>query len=252
MKCSRSRTISADKRLGCLFALVSLLIAHPLAMAATEQDSTMQVSVEEVSQLVTQYILQHLPDTQQRVQVSHLRVQGNRQVPGGHVTYEIIPRTRRLAAGPVSLTIVVYVDGKPARRLLASGTIVMTTPVVVAALPLAPHQTITLDDVRLEERDLRLLPAGVLTDLQAVVGKRVRRSVNSGTPLHIGLVEAPTVIKRGDVVTIVAQSPSLSVATQGQAREDGAVGQQIRVVNLASRKEVYAKVIDEHTVRVDF
>jgi flagella basal body P-ring formation protein FlgA len=39
---------------------------------------------------------------------------------------------------------------------------------------------------------------------------------------------------------------------QGQAKEDGSIGEQIRVLNLSSGKEVYAKVLDENTVHVDF
>jgi flagellar basal body P-ring formation protein FlgA len=163
-----------------------------------------------------------------------------------------VPRSNRLSPGPVSLTVVVHVDGKPLRRVLASGKLEVSTKVVVAALPLARNYPIADADVRLEERSLAQLPEGVMTNPQDVVGKYARQSIAPGTPIHSRVLAAPAVIKRGAVVTIVAQSASLSVATQGQAKEDGTVGEQVRVLNLSSRKEVYAKVIDENTVRVDF
>jgi flagella basal body P-ring formation protein FlgA len=236
-----------------LCALIYLILGHfPMATAAGGQLDTAQVPVDDVAQLVTRYLLERFPEPRQQVQVTNVRLQGNLQVPSGLLTYDIMPRTRRLAPGPVSLTVVVRVDGKAVRRLLASATLSMSTQVVVAAAPLARHQMISRADIRLAEVDLARLPEGVITNPEDVVGKWVRHNVSLGTPLHERLVEAPTVITRGAVVTIVAQSASVSVTVPGQAKEDGAVGEQIRVLNLSSRKEVYAKVLDEHTVRVDF
>jgi flagella basal body P-ring formation protein FlgA len=237
----------------CLFGLACLLLGDlTAAIAATDQDNQLQVSVEDVTELVTHYLLERFPANKHQVQVTNVRLQGNLQVPHGHLTYGITPRTRRLTPGPVSLTVVVHVDGKPVRRVLASAVLGMSSPAVVAAVPLARNQIITRADVRLAEMNLAQLPEGTLTNLQDVVGKWARRNVSIGTPFHERLVEAPTVIARGAVVMIVAQSSLVSVTVQGQAKEDGSVGKHIRVLNLSSGKEVYAKVLDESTVRVDF
>jgi flagella basal body P-ring formation protein FlgA len=147
---------------------------------------------------------------------------------------------------------VVHVDGKPVRRVLASAVLNISHLAVVAAAPLARNQIISRADVRLAEVNLTQLPEGAIRDPQDVVGKRVRRSVSIDTPLNGRLVEAPAVITRNALVKIVAQSSLISITTQGQAKEDGSVGEHIRVLNLSSGKEVYAKVLDENTVRVDF
>jgi flagellar basal body P-ring formation protein FlgA len=223
-----------------------------MATAATQQQSTIQVPTQEVTELVTRYLMERLPWPKQQVQIANLSLRGDLQVPQGQLTYEILPRSHHLSPGPVSLTVVVRVDGKPVRRLLAAGTLNVSTNVVVAAMPLSRDQIITRAEVRLEERTLAQVPEGALTDLQAVVGKRPRRSISPGTPLHARLLEAPPVIQKGSMVTILAKTPTLSIVMQGQAKEDGAVGEQIRVVNLASRKEIYGRVIDENTVHVDF
>jgi flagellar basal body P-ring formation protein FlgA len=223
-----------------------------VAIAATHPQSTMQVPAQEVTQLVTRYLLDRLPWSKPQVQITNLSLRGDLQVPQGQLTYEILPRSRSLAAGPVSLTVIVHVDGKPVRRLLASGTVNVSTKVVVAAMPLSRDQIISQADIRLEERPLAQVPEGAIIHLQDAVGKRPRRSIGLGMPLHARLLEAPSVIKRGDVVTILAKTPVLSVVVQGEAKEDGALGEQIRIVNLSSRKEIYGRVIDEHTVRVDF
>jgi flagella basal body P-ring formation protein FlgA len=255
MTCFRLRTISVDKLVICLCTIACLIgVGRATATAATDQGNMVQVSVEDVTELVTHYLLEQFPGSTstQQVQVTNVRLQGNLQVPDGEITYEIIPRTRQFAPGRVSLTVVAHVDGRPVRRVLASATLDMSSPAVVAAAPLTRNQTITRADIRLAEVNLTQLPAGFITDLQDVVGKRVRRNVSVGTPLHERLVEAPPIITRGNVVMIVAQSTVVSITVQGQAKEDGAVGEHIRVLNLSSGKEVFAKVLDENTVRVDF
>jgi flagellar basal body P-ring formation protein FlgA len=252
MKCSRLRTTSVGKLVACLLTVILAIIGEVgLASAATQED-IIQVPAQEITQQVKRYIMDRVPWEQHRVQIANLSLQGDLQVSRGQLTYEIIPRSRQLSPGPTSFIVVVHIDGKPARRLLVSATIEVAAKVVVAALPLARNQLITEADVRIEERDLARLPEGAITKLRDVVGKRTRQGISAGTPLHSRLIETPAIIKRGAMVTILAQSPSLSVAAQGQAKEDGAVGNQIRVMNLSSRKDVYAKVVDENTVRVDF
>jgi len=51
---------------------------------------------------------------------------------------------------------------------------------------------------------------------------------------------------------MVAESGGLKISTQGEARQRGAKGDRIKVMNLDSRKSIYARVVDRNTVRVDF
>ena len=62
----------------------------------------------------------------------------------------------------------------------------------------------------------------------------------------------PPLVKRGDVVSIIAESKDLKVTTLGVAKEKGSLGGRILVENLTSKKEVYAYVIDSNKVRVEF
>ena len=253
MKCCRWRTIFGDNPGACLLALAVFILAQTwVTPVALSQETTMAVPSQDIIRLVTRYIMDHTPSEQHQVRVTNMDIQGDLQVPRGQLSYEIMPRASHLRAGPVSFTVVVRVDGKPARRLLATGRLDVMARVVVAAYPLAPRQLITETDIQVEERQLARLPQGTATDPDEVVGKRTRRGVAAGNVLSMGLLEAPPVIKRGTVVTIVAQSPWITVLAQGQAKADGAQGEQIRVVNLASRREIYARVVDENTVHVDF
>jgi flagella basal body P-ring formation protein FlgA len=85
-----------------------------------------------------------------------------------------------------------------------------------------------------------------------VVGKRALRLINTNEVLRIDLVEMPPVVKRNDIVTLVAEKGLLRITAKGEVKENGRRGERIRVINLDSNKEIYARVIDANTVRVEF
>ena len=102
------------------------------------------------------------------------------------------------------------------------------------------------------EMDLARVPADVITDPEAVLGKRTRRAIGSKTVLRANLVEFPPLVKRGDVVVIVAETNGLRITALGQVKKKGARGDRIPVVNFESKKVLYARVMDANTVKIDF
>ena len=65
-------------------------------------------------------------------------------------------------------------------------------------------------------------------------------------------MEFPPLVKRGDVVMIVAETNGLKITALGQVKKKGARGDRIPVVNFESQKVLYARVMDANTVKVDF
>jgi flagella basal body P-ring formation protein FlgA len=76
--------------------------------------------------------------------------------------------------------------------------------------------------------------------------------VDAGTVLRPDLLEFPPLVKRGDRVRIVLESAGLRISAFGQAKQKGAQGEMIPVVNLDSNKVIHARVVDSHTVRIEF
>jgi flagella basal body P-ring formation protein FlgA len=66
------------------------------------------------------------------------------------------------------------------------------------------------------------------------------------------MIETPPLVRRGDSVTIVAEAGAMRVTAAGEARQKGGRGDRIAVVNLDSRRTIYAQVIDGRTVAVNF
>lgn len=70
----------------------------------------------------------------------------------------------------------------------------------------------------------------------------------AGNPISAKL---PPVIKRGDPVTIVIQDGDLSITALGQSRDDGAIGDIIRVHRQGLMDDLSVRVIDVKTVQME-
>ncbi len=84
------------------------------------------------------------------------------------------------------------------------------------------------------------------------IGKRTKRVIDASSIFRYNFLEVLPLVKRGDLVTIVAESEALKITTQGVVTEKGCKGEMVRVINTSSRKEVFARVRDARTVEVEF
>ncbi|WP_417680434.1 flagellar basal body P-ring formation chaperone FlgA [Roseibium sp.] len=95
------------------------------------------------------------------------------------------------------------------------------------------------------------VPARALTDTDEILGLAARSNLRANSPLTRNDFERPTVIPRGEKVTIIYQLPGMKLTTRGQALEDGAAGDVIDIMNLQSRRKISATVISGGQVRVE-
>jgi flagella basal body P-ring formation protein FlgA len=79
------------------------------------------------------------------------------------------------------------------------------------------------------------LGGGVLHDLSQAVGQRLRRPLDAGQAVIVHGLTAPTLVRRGQDVTLEARAGQLAVRTAGVALKDGALGDLIPVENPSGR-----------------
>jgi flagella basal body P-ring formation protein FlgA len=124
--------------------------------------------------------------------------------------------------------------------------------VVVAARPLSRGMVVQVEDVELLERDLAGMRSGYYTDLSEVVGKQVSRTASMGATITTLMVKSPREIKRGQQISLVAESNGLKVQMMGKALADGVSGERIQVRNLSTKKVVEGTVQSSSTVQISF
>jgi flagella basal body P-ring formation protein FlgA len=114
--------------------------------------------------------------------------------------------------------------------------------VVIAKQPLQRGSQIDLAQVQLKEMDVAMLHSQYFTSTSALQGKQVKRPVREGTVISADFIEEPIAVRRGDSITIVANSGGLTVKMQGTALGDGRLGEQISVRNQSSERVIKATV----------
>jgi flagella basal body P-ring formation protein FlgA len=207
---------------------------------------------EQIERIAREYIQQQAAGPGETLRIKDIRVAESVVLPQGQlVTRVLAPRNTELA-GTVSLTVVFRVDDDAEKRVWVTVSLERLTKVVTARRPLGRFKPIDAEDLEIKTVDAAGLPADLITDPEVLIGKRTRRPLDSGTVLRHELVELPPIVKNGDRVRIIAETPGLRISALGQVKQKGCQGELIQVMNLDSNKVIYARVIDSQTVRIEF
>jgi len=83
-----------------------------------------------------------------------------------------------------------------------------------------------------------------------VVGQEARVVLYAGRPILLDDIGPPAIVTRNQIVRVRFRGSGLSIVTEGRALERGAVGDLVRVMNLASRATVFGQVQQDGSVQV--
>ena len=205
---------------------------------------------EWVERAVRAHLSAHEPYKSGQWELLDVRVGALPALPDGDLEYQATARSSRPTR--LTLTLFLSVDGRPAGRVRAAARVKLIVPAVVAARRLERGHVITPGDLKPARISLDLVKEGALTDPAQAVGQSCRRRISPGRAVTERDLVPPKVIQRGDMVTIIAQTGALKVSTRGQAKQDGAIGDNIMVMNLNSKKTVPATVVASGAVKVNF
>jgi len=227
-----------------------LMLSMPASINVSR--SSVNVSSEKIKAMVAEYISKNILSANRDATIKDIQVSHDIRLPDGPVSYEVTAPRNRDMVGLVPFAVNFNVNGKLYRRVWANVTIEVLAEVVITKKPLGRHKPITEDDIMVLRMDLAKVPSDVITDPEAVLGKRTRRAIGSKTVMRANLVEFPPLVKRGDVVLIVAETQGFKITAMGEVKKKGALGDRIPVMNFDSKKVLYARVMDANTVKIDF
>lgn len=86
---------------------------------------------------------------------------------------------------------------------------------------------------------------------EAIVGRKVGRSLRNGEAIFTGVLEREKTLRRGDVVKVVFGEDNWRIMMTGIAEEDGFVGDRVRVRNDKSKKLISGVVSADGEVVVE-
>ena len=111
------------------------------------------------------------------------------------------------------------------------------------------HHLITNTDIRFELRNVTKLHQIPIQTVSECVGKRTRRMISAERLLTVDMIQSPPLVQRGKAVKVVLCHHNLEITTSGVAKEDGWLGDHIRVRHAQSRQDIYCVVKSDHLVQ---
>jgi flagella basal body P-ring formation protein FlgA len=221
----------------------TLLLASPAGLAA-EQSLTADVIAAALPAAL------ELPtggagETSVRLDNPYLSLTGPQEGMLGFSNLRLDPATQRFS-GIVQLRSGMDV----LTQMPVSGRVITHLEVPVLTHAIRRGELITARDIRWQTIELTAANQNVLHDAASVIGMTPRTSLRAGAPLRAADLMQPAAIKRGALVTMIYQSGRLQLTTRGRALSDAAVGEPVRVSNLASSRTIEGIALSDGTVRI--
>lgn len=123
-------------------------------------------------------------------------------------------------------------------------------PVLVVRRNLPRGHIMVKADLDTKRMDISRASQGFYKSEKQVIGLTLTRSLLRGQMLTPGLIGQPKLVKRGQTITIVARSGTLSIRVKGKAMMDGKKGDLIKVKNISTNRELRGIVVKAGVVQV--
>jgi flagella basal body P-ring formation protein FlgA len=118
-------------------------------------------------------------------------------------------------------------------------------PAVVAIRPIGRGEVVKAADIELRMMDANSKSVGqrpAADSVERLIGMEARQAIQAGDVVFTDLVQAPIVVKRGDVITVVSQCGGIRVRTTGRALHDASRGDLVQIEAFGSREKYDARV----------
>jgi flagella basal body P-ring formation protein FlgA len=122
----------------------------------------------------------------------------------------------------------------------------MAAETLVAARTIRSQSLLTAADLVVVSSETE----GAYTDVNDLIGLEARVVLYEGRPIAASDVGPAAVIERNQIVTLVFRQGPLTIAAEGRSMSRAGVGDQVRVMNLASRSIIGGQVQEDGTVLV--
>lgn len=233
------RLVSAGIAGLCAFGWINLAIATTATTtsAATESQAATATAEEQIREQLTQAAMARWPQATVTV---NLALVPERLRLSNCDTLNITPRGNRLYGRiPVSIR---CTQPKP-WQLFVQAQVEVELPVLTVTTNLSRGHRLKASDLAYAPRKLQDLRPQFITDTTAALGYLSTRALNAESVVYSNAIKQPVTVPKGQRVAIAGGHGIIRIAAQGEALEAGMRGDQIKVRNVQSGREVYAWVV---------
>jgi flagellar basal body P-ring formation protein FlgA len=215
------------------------------------------VTRDEIAEAAKAAILKRLPWPARELELSLAKpiVAVLPEADRSDVTFRIEPHAPSVGLGRMQMDVNVLVRGEHKLSLPVYFDVRLIQPVLVARRSLATGE-ILIDENSLTDR--RAVDAQARIPQPAtLLGKRIRRPVAAGQLLtDADVIDEPVAaakaaVKSRQPVKMVVRLANYNVEANGEAMQDGKIGDRVQVRNIDSKKVLYGRVTGPGTVEVE-
>ncbi len=230
--------------------MIIFLFLGRIALPVMAQKNGSENVIKDVSEAISIYVAKELSVHVSEITVEGLTaMNGQKDLPAGKIL-EVRAVNRNPSLGRAVFVLRVQgLGGRPFKQWV-SADVSQIVEVVVATRKLRRLDVLEAEDIHLQSIQIRRVRSRYLFNLKEVLGKRLTQSLRKGMPIRENQLEIAPLVQRGDRVTITVRSQGLQIVTSGKAKEDGQLGEMIRVMNLESKKTVFAEVVKAGDVQI--
>lgn len=124
------------------------------------------------------------------------------------------------------------------------GEIQLIVDIPVVKRVIYPEEEITPEDISWQKMPLAKVAPDIIQNKNEIIGKVVKgASLKPGLAIRKISLKAPVLIRKKDTVKIVYRDEGLMLGALGEAQQEGARGDFIRITLFNSKKDLQAQVI---------
>lgn len=195
---------------------------------------------------------QSLPGRGEGATFGNLRMPMNLDLPEGKWNVRFEFRLPQRGIGTVLGTGTIFQAGRPIQRVTASVLLDREALGLQVRRVVRRGERIRPEDVILMQTSLSQLPSDAVSDFTPALGAAARSEIRPGMWVTGRMLVTPVAVKSRHAVTIRLIEGPIEIVTKGIAKQNGAIGEVIRVENIRSKREVLARVISRDEVEVLF
>ena len=237
-----------NKSFGLFLVLGFILITSTITWA--KPDNTKTVTSQEIIASAENYLINSLDWNPESVDISINYPGKDLKIPEGKLFLDFGKTNNPRGIGRIPLTVLVKVDDKFIKRLRVNANVAVYQDVVKTINSLQRGNIIGTSDVVIERTRTERLLRDIPTSLDKVIGKAATRNIQNGKIVKFRDLKKVPTVKRGARVIILARKGTMKITAPGTVREDGFKNSIVQVVNLETKKTIYAEVINGNTVEV--
>jgi flagella basal body P-ring formation protein FlgA len=226
------------------------MVLLTVALLAVASDTAHAESL--VRAAIREYIESNMPWPPGTMRVDFLSNEPESISQNGDIVLRVEPAGAQNFIGDMVFLVKSFKGGSLLRTESIRARIEVLRNVVTAARGMPAGTVLMESDLHTVRRWVRRTQPHALPSIEAASGKRLTVQVVSSAEILATMLKEITPVRKGKIVKMVYDKGPLKIVTVGMAEEDGIAGNIVRVKNITSNKIIYARVLSDSLVGIEF